>query len=86
MVAGHGDEELMKALMRSGWDFRYFEGEDILGSWWKERRKEKKKEKEEEFIKREDISLTRKTKILKTRVPGLKSHTRKTLWKIPKSS
>ena len=30
--------------------FGYFGGEDILGSWWKERRKEKGKKKKEKNL------------------------------------
>jgi len=45
MVAGHGDEELMRALMRKSVDLGYFDGKDILRIWWKERRKGKEKGK-----------------------------------------
>jgi len=45
MVAGHGEERESCINGEGCGNFGYFEGEDILRSWWKEGRK-KKKEKE----------------------------------------
>ena len=39
------ERERRRVLMRKGVEFGYFEGEDILGIWWKEGRKEKGKRK-----------------------------------------
>jgi len=61
MVAGQRRErkrEELKGIYEEGCGiFRYFGGEDILGSWWKEGRKEKGKRKRKRICKRKDIFL-----------------------------
>jgi len=71
------------------------------GSWWKcveiggilekklwlvEEGKELKKKEKGKEIKREDIFLDSKVKLLKRLIPGFESWMRKTFRKIPKSS
>ena len=86
MVAGHGERERKRALMRKGVEFWIFWkdilGEDILRICWKEK-KERKRERNE---KREDIFSNLEFENIGNISSRVKVKYAETFQKIPKSS